>query len=161
MNINRKNLTAKEKLFCVLFAQNGSAERSARFAGYSSPQKDGFVLLSREDIGNYIDSICNQNLQYLSKQVIAGYERLAFGSIADAVKLIFSESPDELGECDLFNVSEIKHLKNGSVEIKFFDRMKALEKLEALGTPNQSAVSGFVNAITEGFKNSGGGSNVK
>ena len=30
---------------------------------------------------------------------------------------------------DLFNVSEIKRKKNGEMEIKFFDRLKALEKL--------------------------------
>ncbi len=30
---------------------------------------------------------------------------------------------------DLFNISEIKRKKNGDIEIKFFDRLKALEKL--------------------------------
>ena len=37
-----------------------------------------------------------------------------------------------LAESDLFNVSEIKRVKGGGVEIKFFDRQKALEKLEEL-----------------------------
>jgi hypothetical protein len=30
---------------------------------------------------------------------------------------------------ELFNVSEIKRPKGGGIEIKFFDRMKALERL--------------------------------
>ena len=34
---------------------------------------------------------------------------------------------------DLFLVSEIKRPKDGSMEIKFFDRLKALEKLGAGG----------------------------
>jgi hypothetical protein len=33
---------------------------------------------------------------------------------------------------ELFNVSEIKKPKGGGIEIKFFDRLKALEHLEAL-----------------------------
>ena len=35
---------------------------------------------------------------------------------------------------DLFNVSEIKRPKGGGLEIKFFDRLKALEHLEQLCT---------------------------
>ena len=42
-----------------------------------------------------------------------------------------------LEEMDLFSVSEIKRGKNG-VEIKFFDRLKALEKLEALTESRES-----------------------
>lgn len=34
-----------------------------------------------------------------------------------------------LPQLDLFNISEIKRQKSGAVEIKFFDRIKALEKL--------------------------------
>ena len=30
---------------------------------------------------------------------------------------------------DLFNISEIKRKKGGDIEIKFFDRIKALERL--------------------------------
>lgn len=63
----------------------------------------------------------------------AGYQRLAFGSICDAVSLLYKSnpSPDELADMDLFLVSEIKRPKDGSMEIKFFDRLKALEKLSA------------------------------
>ena len=37
-----------------------------------------------------------------------------------------------LAKADLFNVSEIKRIKGGGVEIKFFDRQKALERLSDL-----------------------------
>ena len=34
-----------------------------------------------------------------------------------------------ISKLDLFNVSEIKRVKGGGVEVKLFDRLKALEKL--------------------------------
>ena len=81
---------------------------------------------------------------------ICGYERLAFGSVSDAVKLIFSENPNNLNldNFDLFNISEIKRPKDGSMEIKFFDRLKALEKLESLCNTNDKSTP-FYRALEE------------
>lgn len=39
-------------------------------------------------------------------------------------------SREEIEKMDLFNISEIKRKKGGDIEIKFFDRLKALEKLQ-------------------------------
>ncbi|MDE6149040.1 MAG: terminase small subunit, partial [Ruminococcus sp.] len=68
---------------------------------------------------------------FSEKAVISGLERLAFGSTNDAVSLIFAEdvTPAKIRQADLYNVSEIKKIKGGGVEIKFFDRQKAMEKL--------------------------------
>ena len=137
----------------MFFAQNGNPSESARLAGYADPKKDGFVLLSREDVGNYINSLCDQNLKYLSKQITAGYERLAFGSVADAVKLMFADDTADIDNYDLFNVAEIKRPKDNAMEIKFFDRLKALEKLELLAKPDKNNTSDFYNAIIGGLKN--------
>lgn len=66
-------------------------------------------------------------------EALAGLRRLAFGRINDALALLkddFSESGFE--HLDLFNVSEIKRVKGGGMEIKFFDRLEALEKLAEL-----------------------------
>ena len=64
--------------------------------------------------------------------VMEGLQGLAFGEVNDAVRLAFSDempSPEMLSGMNLFNVSEIKRDKGGGVEIRFFDRLKALEKL--------------------------------
>lgn len=68
------------------------------------------------------------------KRVKKGYERLAYGGIADAVRLLFTEEPDlaALDKMDLYNIAEIKRPRGGGMEIKFFDRIKALESLEGL-----------------------------
>ena len=65
------------------------------------------------------------------EEIISGLERLAFGRTNDAAALVFSEevTPQRIIESDFFNVSEIKKVKGGGVEIKFFDRQKALERL--------------------------------
>ena len=69
-----------------------------------------------------------------------GFERLAFGDVTDAVRLLFAEeiNPRTLKKMDLFNVAEIKRMKGGGMEIKFADRLKALQCLEQLQPESDS-----------------------
>lgn len=132
--MENKNLTPKEKDFCRRMAQSGDSTLAAALAGFSdNPQKKSLELLSRAEIVaeiNRISELCRHTAKDLS---YVGYQRLAFGSIADAVSLLYMEKPtiEELKTMDLFSVSEIKRPKDGTMEIKFFDRLKALEKLSA------------------------------
>lgn len=77
------------------------------------------------------------------KRVLLGYERLAFGSTADAFKLLMDNtSPEIIAEnMNLFNVAEIKKPKDGAMEIKFFDRIKALEHLGDIPDNEEKAVA--------------------
>ena len=87
----------------------------------------------------------------LPQLAAAGYYRMAFGGVADALKLLYTEHPsdEQLSEMDLFMISEIKKPKDGMLEIKFFDRLKALEKLG--GQQDESAgVAGLFDAIGRG-----------
>ena len=52
-----------------------------------------------------------------------------------------------LENMDLFNISEIKKVKGGGVEIKFFDRIKALEKLENLRLGGLNDDNSFYSAL--------------
>ncbi len=64
---------------------------------------------------------------------VGGLRRLAFGRINDALELLKDDFCfDHAEKLDLFNVSEIKRAKGGGVEVKFFDRLEALEKLAEL-----------------------------
>lgn len=64
----------------------------------------------------------------------SGLERIAFGSVNDAVSLLFKAepAPEELRRLDLNSVAEIRRQKDGGIEIKFYDRMKALECLRQM-----------------------------
>lgn len=67
-----------------------------------------------------------------TQKVLEGLEKLAFGKVNDAVSLAFAEElppADALGKLNLFNVASIKRVKGGGVEVQFFDRQKALERL--------------------------------
>lgn len=59
-------------------------------------------------------------------KLVEGLERLAFGNVTDAIKLLFCDELNTriLNKLDLFNISEIKRPKGGGIEIKFYDRLK-------------------------------------
>ncbi len=66
---------------------------------------------------------------------------------------MFFDAPDEqkIEELDLFNIAEIKRPKGGGLEIKFFDRLKALEKLSQLEEGSEDAsFSPFYEALKKG-----------
>lgn len=115
-------------------------------------------LLKRKEILSYIDELDKQRRSN-KKDIAQGYTRLAFGCVSDAIRLIFSENAEneQFDELDLFNISEIKRKKGGDIEVKFFDRLKALEKLSQLcneadgltGASLYSAIASSAQALRE------------
>lgn len=149
----KKSLSQKERDFCISFVESGNLAEAAKKAGYAKdPEKVGLRLICRSDISDEIARIESKLQQTLSFAARCGYKRLAFGNIADAVSLLFKESPslDDLKEMDLFSISEIKKPKDGAMEIKFFDRIKALEKLEELSGNKSESDNPFYEALITG-----------
>ena len=107
--------------------------------------------MCREDIADEIKRLGKCRTSSLSEIATVGYRRLAFGKISDAVSLLYMENPsrEQLEHMDLFLVSEIKRPKDGSMEIKFFDRLKALEKLTNDSEKEDRAIP-FYDAIAKG-----------
>lgn len=66
-------------------------------------------------------------------------------------RFLYMENPsrEQLEHMDLFLVSEIKRPKDGSMEIKFFDRLKALEKLTD-DSEKEDRATPFYDAIAKG-----------
>ncbi len=87
---------------------------------------------------------------------LEGLRKLAFGRINDAVRLlvqIHELDTNCINELDLFGVSEIKQNKEGCLEIKFYDRLKAFELLAAqTNQGGQSAASSFYGALESAAK---------
>lgn len=86
------------------------------------------------------------------KSIKEGLKHLAFGNCNDAVVLAFAEElppKSVIEKLDLFNVSEIKRVKGGGVEIKLFDRFKALEKLYEIenSSENHAKATEIINAL--------------
>lgn len=152
MERKSKGLTAKEKTFCNCFVSCGSADEAAYSAGFvRNPKRSGEELLCREDIADEIKRLGKCRTSSLSEIATVGYRRLAFGKISDAVSLLYMENPsrEQLEHMDLFLVSEIKRPKDGSMEIKFFDRLKALEKLTD-DSEKEDRATPFYDAIVKG-----------
>lgn len=89
-------------------------------------------------------------------------DRLINGRINDAV-ILAKSNPEELTEedvrkLDLYNVSELKFGK-GVCEIKFADRVKAVEKLNEIrnGRASDSVAQSFFDAIGKAAEDSDSG----
>ncbi len=149
-----KKLSKREQLFCLLFFEKGNAEEAARLAGFPEPEQKSAFLLEQTEIRQEIARLSEYRTALGKQEAFLGYRRLAFGNVKDAVKLLFAE--DAVNEiekgADLFMISEIKKPKDGSLEIKFFDRLKALEKLENWGNREENHLSDFYQAIVGGQK---------
>ena len=143
VTVIKNKLTAREREFCLSFMQSGDAQLSARRAGFRNPDSEGERLLCNEKICAELERLSELRGSLLTAVSVIGYQRLAFGSAADAASLLFEENPsrETLGKMDLFLVSEIRRPKDGAMEIKFFDRARALEKLASLSMERESSSS--------------------
>lgn len=146
-------LTAKQKLFCYYYLKLGNIKEAAACASLSriNPLHEGVKILESKAGRTYLKRLSDEGVS--PALVKGGFERLAFGSVNDAVRLAFAgeDIPDIRG-LDLFNVSKIKCQKNGSVEIEFFDRQKALEALSELEASMQggNSLQSFFDAFSKG-----------
>lgn len=140
--------------FCCYYVMLGDVTESAIKAGCDRKNAltEGIKLLESAKCRKIISRI--RNAVSGSNDVSAGLKRLAFGNCTDAVYLVFADElppPDVISGLDLFNVSEIKRVKGGGVEVKFFDRMKALEKLSELENTfsDRDKAAGLIKALAD------------
>jgi hypothetical protein len=89
----------------------------------------------------------------LWEAVAEGYRRLAFGPVGDAVKLMMAEEGQGLdySQLDLQNVAELKRGK-GTVEVRFFSRLEALDRLAQLTREEPEEEDRFYAALRAGAK---------
>lgn len=151
-------LRPKEQLFCFYYAKLQNSKEAALKAGFSplTAELQGDRLLQQDNIQAYIREIAKEQVyDDLLQKVISGLIRLAFSPTNDCVSLLLKnkqELMDKLDTLDLFTISEIKTPKDGCMEIKFFDRYKALDKLiELVQTQsNKSEANEFFQALEAG-----------
>jgi len=139
--------------FCCFYVMLGNVEEAGVKAGFQrqSALAQGIKCLESKYCQRKINAL--RNLLADNANVTAGLKRLAFGNSKDAVYLVFADElppPEVIENLDLFNVSEIKRVKGGGVEVKFFDRLKSLEKLFELENAfsNREKSEGLIQALT-------------
>ncbi len=143
-------------LFLMFYARLRNIKEAAMRAGFpeKSAYKEGVKILNSVSSAKKIEKLSSK---FEKINVRQGFERIAFGEINDVAELVFAEEPltiSEIARLDLFNVSELKKVKGGGVEVKLFDRQKALEKLLEIenSTDTNSTATSFFKALREGAK---------
>lgn len=158
-----KKLSGREELFCRLYASCRNSREAAFKAGYTfCPEIASKKLMAKTDIRKAIGQYEKENT-FSDEEVRAGLRRLAFASSADAVRVLLSDNYEDIDTeaLDFFNISEIKRVKGGGIEIKFFDRIKALEKLgEFSGNTQHNNSQPFYTALENSAKALNGGGAV-
>lgn len=110
---------------------------------------EGRLKNALRNIGEGWSNMARKKLS-VQEQVTQGLTQLALGSVNDAVSLLFmseEEIMQRLPKLKLFNVSEIKRPKGGGMEIKFFDRIKAMERLSYTEAGRQESGLSFYEAL--------------
>ena len=128
-----QRLTTRETLFCHFHTMLGNGAEAALQAGYPAcnAAKTAARLLERADITGKCAEMARHQLPEAARR---GLLRMAFGTVGDAVSLLLDENfhPERLAGLDLYCISEIKRLKDGGLEMKFHDRLRALELLSGM-----------------------------
>lgn len=151
-----KNLTKMQKKFLCRFAAGKSVVEAAIACGIpeSSAYEEGIKILRHPEAFKFVTEIAVTMKRYDKDSVEECLDRIINGRINDAV-ILAKSCPEELTEedvrkLDLYNVSELKFSK-GVCEIKFADRIKAVEKLNEIraGKAADNAAQSFLDAIGE------------
>ncbi len=143
----KKSLTEKELLFCKYMGTGLFPFEAAAKSGYIFPQRAALKLMGKKDILSEIKK--NAPSTPKTSEIAAGLRRLAFGSVADVIRLITAEdikslNPDEL---ELSAITELKFSKGGGIEVKLCDRIKALDALKSLADGEEKSDGGLFEAL--------------
>lgn len=146
-----------QRAFAAAYAHCCDAQTAAILCGcpITKAKSVGEALLQKKSVVRQIGKCFTQKLR-LYDCVRTGLEKLAFGRSNDAVQLAFTEREQITGKLisslDLSLVSSIKRDKDGGVDIKLFDRQKALEALCGLyeASDSEQTAQSFLSALSEG-----------
>lgn len=145
--ISNREITPKEQIFCYWYARTGNGREAAQRAGYGAQSaKTAWRLLAQPAVQKRVGEELRQTDG--EQEVLLGLRRLAFGNGNDALELL--DACDNKQDLDLFHVSEMKRLKDGAVELKFYDRLKAMEKLASLEHAKEEQTTAFYQALERG-----------
>lgn len=151
-----KILSEKEILFCRHYHNCLNPKESAIKAGYPAEKAEKIAekLLYKKEISSFLNKIESQiEKDRISKLAIVALKRMILYRPNDTIKLLHqfeNISKEEIEKLDLFHISELKKLKDGSFEFKFIDRIKAIETLTQIleKTENNMQTSNFLKALS-------------
>ena len=138
----------RQRAFCETYLRTMNPCAAARAAG----QNDGWRLLREKGVTRRLEEMRAAGAaQILREDAVRRLAELAFGRANDAVALALSpEDRENIDGLDLSAVAEFKVTDKGGVEVKFLDRVRALEALcAALDGRISTGADDFFQALEE------------
>lgn len=136
----------QEEDFCREYVLVRDIKAAQKFAGISNAEQ----VLSKRSTKKKLKKLEEIYYGNLLQDAKAGLKRLAFYDAGEVAASLESSVRNDIGiknSQSFYGVSEIKFPKGGGVEVKFFDRYKALEKLLLLSQQETKESSGFIEAL--------------
>ena len=154
-------MTQKEKLFCQYYTAYPIQKEAAIKAGYAEniAEKKASKLLNKSEIQQEIkkrkSEIDNQQLVHWATTAL---KRIIFNTPNDAILLALKNeqlSETQIENLSLFQISEFKKFKDGSLEIKFVDKLKAISSIIeiAANVKTSNEANSFLSALTNSTNN--------
>lgn len=159
---------ARQEQFCREYLIHLVASKAAIAAGYSpkTAEQQGSRLLSDAKVAARIEELKAARLKRVDMDADATLKRIADAVNADCADLYDDDlrmlHPRQMPKEVRALISSVKHYPNGSVEVKFIDKAKALEMLARHHNLFDAENKGKADAISEAMKGlieaaSGGG----
>lgn len=137
------NTPSEKRRFASAYLRSFDADLAAAQIG----RCDGVRLLTTEGVRREL-ALQRSQCEVSRQDVLRRLAQLAFGRANDCVKLVLSEHPD-IDTLDLSLLSEVKRNDKGTVEVKLFDPIKALEQLLSAGTDSNHCAEAFFAAMED------------
>lgn len=143
-------------MFCEIYCKNNlNAKKAAVKAGFS--EKSYEKILAKPEIKNYINNFkVELEREKIFKTAISNLNKIIETKVNDVIVLAANFetiTKKEIEKLNLFQLAEIKKLKDGSFEFKLTDKIKAIETLTALleklnVKENKTQINEFLDALT-------------
>ena len=143
-------------MFCEIYCKNNlNAKKAAVKAGFS--EKSYEKILAKPEIKNYINNFkVELEREKIFKTAIFNLNKIIETKVNDVIVLAANFetiTKKEIEKLNLFQLAEIKKLKDGSFEFKLIDKIKAIETLTALleklnVKENKTQINEFLDALT-------------
>ena len=143
-------MTDKQKKFCSEYLKDLNATQAAIRAGYSKDTavSIGCENLTKPDIKDFIDkelyNVMEESRNHLKYRIIKELKDVAFANITEDINIITKTGLDKNGEVIEYQTVEINDTQNstqataiagikisdkGNIEIKYYDKLKAIDDL--------------------------------
>lgn len=143
-------------MFCRYYNNCLNGKEAAIKAGYknSIAEKIAEKLLEKKEICCFLEELKNNlKKEKILKLIVIALKRIILYRPNDTIKLlknIETIGEEEIEKLDLFQISELKKLRDGSFEFKFIDRIKAIETLLPIleKMENNLQINSFLKALS-------------